>query len=591
MPDVMEYTTEPRKSERENASGSMSRLYRAVEVAYEGMSTFRERRTEIIKQIVGDSYSKNGTLEPVHLNKIRFALYVYARYLAPKNPQGIVTTRSTALKSGAADLEVALNDVCERMNLGQVLEDAVMDALVGMAVVKIGRTSSENYRINGFEGGSYPYACTVDLDDLVFDFYAKRWEEIEFIGNFYRLPLEDLKDNDDYDQSVVKRLTRSDRESHNKSGEEKASEVSRGGSEPDEFYDYVELCDLYLPRQKRMITVSREFDKNLPPLRDEPYVGHPDGPYQILYYNKVPGQLLPLPPALQWADLHKLMNELFLKLGDQALRQKQVGVTNARAVEDGKQVLEARDGEFVVSDNPGSTVQLSFGGVDNNTLAFTTYCDSLFNKLHGNIEVLAGLGPQSPTLGQDELISAAANKLVVDMQERTFRFTERVMRSIAWTILTDPAIRLPLRKQVDGTDIEVPFEYTPERQMGDIMDYNIQIHPYSMKFTSPAARLAAMNSFMQGVAIPLAGLMQEQGVVFDWQKFVDLWSQYQQMPEIKDIVKYAPQDQQEAERDVMRKPPVTNRNYTRRNVKASSPEAERQELMQALLSRRGGQGG
>lgn len=573
--------------DRSSQSGSLQRLYRAVERARNGMEDFRRKRKAAVDRIVDDAYGKAEAGEHSGVNQMRFALYVYTRQLAPRNPQGLLITRSDVLKRSAKELQLATNETCTAMNLARTVETAIMQAMTSIGVVKTGVTHASNYELPSYSGDGYPYACPVDFDDFVFDFYARKWEDVEFLGNFYRIPKEDLEEDESYDQSVVKKLQTSEKRPYNETGEERTEQASReADTGTDEYYDYVDLCDLYIPRTREFLTVSADFEKTLPPLRRTKWTGAPGGPYHLLYYYDVDGQLMPIPPAAFWQDIHDLTKELMLKLGDQGLRQKNVALANAQRLDESKAIINAKDGEVIPTVGTPALAEFRTGGVDNNTLAFVTFLMGIFNKQNWNIEVLAGLGPQSNTLGQDEMISASANKQLQDMQERTFKFTAGIIRSLAWTILTDPLVDIPITYTVDGMpEIKVEGRYTPKNQRGEIVDFNVEVHPYSMKLTTPAARLNAINGFLQSVVMPLGQFMQQQGITIDWKLFIELWSQYAQLPEIKDLVKFTPAGQIEPADAAIRKPPQSTRNYVRRNVKDSSPDAERMQMMQTLMSR------
>lgn len=566
-----------------------SRLYRAIESARSGMKVYRQNKRAIVEQIVGSQYSDNGAKEPVPVNEMRFAFYVYQQMLTPKHPQGLFVTRAEPLKRAVEELQETTNQTLDGMELADTLEEALGDALVSMGITKTVTTYEEHYSVPSYHGSGYPCCRTVSLDNFIWDFRAEGRDDIEFLGDQYRMRREDAEDNDAFDQDVVAKIPASERRTHNDTGEEKTGTISRGddaADKDDEVYDYIDLIDVYLPRRKLFLTISADMATYLPPLRETKWEGPGCyGPYDLLMFKKVPGQLMGLPPAVNWQDLHGHVNELMRKLLDQGLRQKKVGLANARVADDVKSIKDALDGEIIVSTGTPAVVEMSFGGVDNNTLAFSTALMGLFNKLNGNIEVLAGLGPQSNTLGQDEMINAAANKSLVDMQERVFRFVAGIIRKVAWIIQSDPMVDIKATKPLRiRPDIRVPFKYNAQTQPAELTDYNVQIHPYSMTSQAPAARLNAINGFMQSVGIPMYQAMAQQGIVIDWPKFVDLWSQYAQLPEIKDLLKVAPQGPMPPDDETIKKPPTSNRTYTRRNVSDTSPDADRQKLISSLMS-------
>ncbi len=551
------------------------------------MAKFRANRLEIIQQIVGQSYSDNGAEQQVPLNEMRFAFYTHLSRLTPKRPQALLTTRQEALKRAAKERQVLLNDTARMMKLGRTFEEWLAEALVSIGILKVGLTYDKAYELDGHQGDGYPYACVVDLDDYVFDLYAKKWECREYEGNFYRARIDDLLGNDKYDQGVVKKLQTAEWRTTNTGGDDRGDTISRGdGPGTDQMYDYVDLCDLYLPQEQRVLTVSAEFTLVLDPLCEEDWKGPKEGPYHRLWFKSVPGQLIPLAPALEWKDLHDPINELFLKLLDQGLRQKKIGYANAQQLDSAEATIQAKDGEVIPTMGNPAIAEQSFGGVDNNTLSFTIACMGLFNKMNGNIEAVAGLGPQSNTARQDEMINENSSKDFEDKQERIFEATEEVMRSIDWCIHTDPVIkRKGIKHPENHPKIDIPFEYTPDSHAGELSDYDLELSPFSYMNQSPSQKLAAVSNFMNGVAIPMYQAMVQQGVVIDWQKFIDLWSQYSQLPELKDILKFAPAapQQQDPQDAPLQKSPTSNRNYTRHNVSDTSPDAERMQLMQSLM--------
>lgn len=578
--------------------GSYRRLYRAAERAYSAMDDLRRKRRTYIERIVGSGRNDDGlgpyAPDQTHINSMRFAMYVYTRLLAVEAPQGKFYARSTELKTAAAKLQLATNELAAAIDLGRTVERCIQQAMTSIGVIKTGIDYSDIYarRVPVYRGAGTPYACNVDFDDFIYDAFARNRDEVEFVGNFYRARRDALEDDDSIDQSVVKKIDSSSPGRHPMLGmDERAADITRERSiSPDELYDYVDLCDLYTPHTRELLTVSADFGRQLPPLRSIRYDGPDPGPYHLLSFYDVDGQIWPIPPADFWFAWHDLASALMTKLADQALSQARFGLADVRSLGDAEKARSARDGEIIPCVNPQNTVWFNKGGIDNGTIAFLTYCMDMFNKQNWNVEVLAGIGPQSNTLGQDEMINASAGRQVQDMQRRVLNLVKSVLRSLAWPILTDPLVKIDITiPGVDSDSPGYPETYTSASQRGTILDFNVEVHPYSSRTRTPSSQLAAVNQFIQGVAIPLGQMMAQQGVSIDFQAFLDIWSEYAQMPEIKDILKYGtpgtPPDQE------TRKPPTSRREYIRRSISDTSPSAGRAEMIQQLLAGRNRQGG
>jgi hypothetical protein len=264
---------------------------------------------------------------------------------------------------------------------------------------------------------------------------------------------------------------------------------------------------------------------------------------------------------------------------------------------DGKLTVQASDGEAVYFTNPESVKELRYGGIDNQSLGFAINIKDTLVYLMGNIESLGGFAAQSSTLGQDRMLSESANKMVDDMQQSVSYFNQRVFRDIAIYMWQDPHINLPLVKRIEGTDIEIPFQWSPESREGDFAQYNITFEPYTLRSTTPRERLNQLNQVMSQVVMPGMEMFAQQGVQFDMKKYLNTIAKYSNMEELNDILLPVEKGRDPVEPYPGRKmAPVVPRSYEHINIPGGpSPASQSQQLQQAALAgappQAGGQGG
>jgi hypothetical protein len=280
------------------------------------------------------------------------------------------------------------------------------------------------------------------------------------------------------------------------------------------------------------------------------------------------------------------VGKLFRKCGRQAERQKTITGVRTGAEKDGSRVLKASDGDMIGLDDPKSTQEYKYGGVDPQTLAFLIQTKDLASYMWGNLDALGGLSPQADTLGQDQLLTANASKRIEDMQDRTVEFVKDVTTDLAWYLFTDPLIEMPLVKRVPGTDIEIPTAFRAEDREGDFLDYNFDIEPYSMQHQSPGMRIQTLMEIFERLLAPAMPMLEAQGITINFEAFLQTISKYRNMPELQDILVFSGPPQSYGEGPVGQPPkqsPVTTRRYERVNRPGATRSGKDHVLMQALL--------
>lgn len=550
----------------------VSRLVTAFDHSRRKLQTFRERRLAMIRQFVGGAWSDGGAPDRVPVNFLEMALNIYRRQVAARAPRVMVRSKNGDNISFADDLEIALNIAIDDMKFDDTMRRWVLEAMFGMGVLKVGLAPSDQREIMGFtHDPGQPFADVVDFEDFVFDITAKRWDQVQFCGNRYALPLEAVEDLKMFPK---KELSKYERRTTNEQGDEKISNmVDDGGSYGEESYmDLVELWDIWLPYENVVATFQTDPNGGIEdrePLRVVEWDGPEGGPYHLLSFGDVPGQIMPLPPAALMIDLHELGNRVFRKLGRQADRQKTVTLVASANQDDGRRITSANDGDAVAVDRPEATKDVRYGGVDQAGLAFFQQLRQLTSYFGGNLETLGGLNNATNTASQEQLVKNQATMRIADMQERATAASTAVIKAIAFYMWNDPVRAYRIPKKIPNSDMTIMSEMKPEKRSGEFPDYAIEIVPFSMQSRTPSERLQTAMQVMQTYILPMSQLLQQRGLVPNIEAFLKMSAELSGTPEVMDLVQKVPAQ------ELMQGPPApggggaggapanTTRNYVR----------------------------
>lgn len=493
----------------------------------------------MIRQFVGGAWSDGGAPDRVPVNFLEMALNIYRRQVAARAPRVMVRSIDGDHVPFADDLEIALNIALRDMRFDDTMRRWVLEAMFGMGILKVGLAPSDEKEILGFtHDPGQPFADVVDFEDFVFDMTAKRWDQVQFCGNRYCLPYEAIMDLRMFPK---KDIAKYERRITNEQGDEKVSNlVDDGGSYGEEsFMDLVELWDIWMPYDGVVATFQADPTGGIEqrePLRTVEWDGPESGPYHLLSFGDVPGQVMPLPPAALMIDLHELGNRVFRKLGRQADRQKTITLVASANQEDGRRITDANDGDAISVDRPEATKDVRYGGVDQAGLAFFQQLRQLSSYFGGNLETLGGLNNATNTASQEQLVKNQATMRISDMQERATNAVTEVIRSIAFYMWNDPVRSYRIPKKIPGTEMTVTTELKPEIRNGEFPDYAIEIVPFSMQSRTPTERLQTVMQVMQTFVAPMAPLLQQRGLVPDMEAFLKLAAELSGTPEVMDIV-------------------------------------------------------
>lgn len=568
------------------------RLCKAVIAARKVLRETRETRREMVRQYAGYHWGNESARREVPLNLIGLYAQIVGRNLFAKNPRVMLSTFDRQHKPTVNAMNRWANKEIERSGFADVMRRVVLDGLFSYGVCKVALATPQDASSQGWNlRAGTPFCDWIDMDDFVFDTFARDFNSCTFIGHRYRVPLSAAKDDRRF-AAHRKNLIPTPVQDYNEEGDERIGHIGRGDedAEEDEFEEHVDLWEIYLPRKRLVLTFASEDGANPDgePLLVQEWVGPDCGPYHVLGFQIVPGNALPKGPIMDLIDQHEQINGMLRKLSRQAERQKDLLLVMND--EDVDRIKDANDGEAVRVHNPNGGQQVPFGGPNATLFAYFTAMKDLFSWQAGNLDSMGGLAPQAKTLGQDKMLSENASRTVADLQETTIAFTSRVLKAMCWYWWHDPFQTMQTVYQVEGLEeVSVNLEATPQdRAQVPFNSLEIKVDPYSMQFSTPQSRGAALNQLIQQIVLPALPLLQQQGITFNMQKFLEIMAGYLDMPDLQEVVSIQEpiQDRMEPapEPDGPRMPQSSTREYVRHNRSERTPQATNSNLVASLMN-------
>lgn len=522
------------------SKADIKRLKGAIQYSRRKQEPFLDQYTLCVKQFTGRNYGawKGGKRTPV--NMLELMVSVMTRSMAAENPRVFVTTDFPDLESQARIFQAKINRQIEEINLVETLRSAITQALLApFATIFTGVSNDYQVEIMGYlHDIGDPFSDIIDFYDVILDMHARHWDQLDFVGHRFCVSLDDLQNNPSWDQDVVDQLSSDTRLGSDTEPGKHISEISlgeEGYSEP--LREYVELQGVWVPYNNSWIVTAvngpdEVLNTNLA------YDGPETGPYRRLFFQSVPGQLMPLSPATNLYDLGDSINRLYTKLMRQADRQKEYLAYVGQAENEAARHARVPDAGTIKINTPNGVSRMKAGGADPQSIAMAIHLRQLYDRLAGNISVLGGLSNLTGTVGQEELLNSNASRQVKDMETKFLNFTRDVVKDLGWYIWTDPLREDVISERVGKAQFRMEQIWSPETREGDFTQYDLKIEPYSMQAQSPATKLQSLMNIYTGVVLPQMALGMQQGSGIDFNGLMDLISRYGNLPELKQIVKY-----------------------------------------------------
>lgn len=481
-----------------------ARLSKTIDAAFTKTKNQRQARVKFMRQYVGRFYRNNGkdgdeASKAAPINLIYAAVSTIVPNLVVNDPKAKADTDLLAYRTYAIMHGLAISRVAQRSGLKKSLRGVIADAIFMAGFMKVGEAIGDS--IVTLEGVDYnltePYMERVSPDDMILDPMARAWDEQAILGNKFRVDVDKLIEIGYGDPDMLNSIAE---DVAFGSSNEKASDITKS-SQMNETRRYVELAEVWIPAEKRIVTLpykqGAKFDQFV---RSIDYGGPPKGQYHMLGFAEAPDNLLPIAPAGIWYDLHILGNRIARKISRQAERNKRVLAYEDDAEEDVEKLGQANDGETVRVANLDKIKEVEYGGVSEKAYEWMNWIKQNFSDMTGENQ-LSGTGDAAPTLGQEQIQQANTSVRLGDMQGLVYTFTGEVLSDVGYILHTDPLINLPLVRREGG--VETQDYYTPDQRVGEWYEYHITTVPFSMARTDPNSAVRRKLEFATNV-IPAA---------------------------------------------------------------------------------------
>lgn len=520
------------------------KLQTAVEWSRKQLTPYRERRHKFVRAYVGQHWGRGDDVnEKMPINMLSIAVQTFARNLAARNPAVTISSRRRELSPLAKKLELTLNQTIKEIDLRDTLSRIVFDSIFFVGAAKVGLTEGVQAELSGqLHDSGLPFVDSIDPDDLLIDMNARRFEAMQYCGNRYLLPLDQVKESGLFGKKAddLKAATNLSQNEYGDSRIQSLVNEDNYFSDSSSAFPMVELWDIWLPYDRVMVTFAADPSGNIDTsraLREVDWNGPELGPYHILGLGDMSSTIVPVPPITNLIDMNDAMNRAFRKLIRQLERQKTITVVAGAADEDGNRILQADDGDIVRVDRPEATKEMRFGGPDPVAASFTIQMREMFSYLAGNLDAMAGLSQTAGTLGQEELIKASSSEKVLDMQSRMLTFTKKVLQDVSSWVFYDPVREFDLAIPLGQSGMSVPTKFKPsDRKESEYLELEMEIAPVSMQDASPAQRLQTITNTMTNYLLPLAPVMQQQGLMLDAAAFTRQIAELTNTPEVMELV-------------------------------------------------------
>lgn len=563
------------------------RLKTALEWSLRQLKPHRERFARLVKM-----YAPELEEAEDHwiLNMHRQATDIYTRTFGSRDPSVLVLARDRSLALEAYEFEIAMNQLLKVIRYGSALRECVKNACLLFGVMKCGITAASEYDSQGFafDAGT-PFVESVLPEDWVHDMQARRPEEWGYCGDRYKLPLEDLLNDPNVSDEAKEYLERAPKAQVGSELDEKVSQLATddGVRDPDDesFLETREVWDVYIPRLQMVTTLTDDFAIVCKSIH---WDCDPTGPYDMLRFGHVPGNVVPSPQVGTQFPLADIINKLYRKVSKQANNQATVWAANGAAANDGTvdRLVKAEDNETVRVDDVNALKPFSRGGPDRSVMGLAELLKGLYSYSAGNLDTMGGLSPSAPTARQEQIMANASSAIALDMGDAVNTLNERVVKKLGYWIYTDPMLTLKLEKKVTE-GIVLPVEWGPERRQAQYSSFNVTVQPYSSQSKTPADRSRQLLAILSQVIAPFAPMMQAQGIAINFVSLLSLFERYEDLPELSQILEVGglALNQAMQAQETSRKPPVTSRENVRVSV-AGGPTGQNKQnqLVNSLLS-------
>jgi hypothetical protein len=491
-------------------------------------------RMMFMQAFVGEYYDKShGSVGKKPMNLIFNAIRTLLPQIVMSNPKYNISSEFTAYDEYSELLTLGLNYNTKVLNLAKKYRLWMVDTILGgLGVMKTGLAEAEN--IVTLDGETVNpgmiYSDHVDFDNFVYDpSHTGQMEDAPWMGDRVRVARYKLLDSGLYDNALIEKLPKAapyDRASNLSAREVKMKDL---------WKEDVEVCELWVPAEKKLVTVPAPYRQDAGPTfdkflrEDDAYVPN-GGPYTFLSLTPpVPANPMSIAPVGIWYDLHVIANRMVSKTVDQAERQKDIVAYRRSAADDAQEMLDAPDGYTVGVDDPEGIQVLKFGGQDGGNVEMSNYLQAWFNMMAANPQAIGGQTLDADSATEAGILQANADVTLNDMRDLVYLAAAEEGRKRAFYLHTDPLIDIPLaRREMQMTEngpqpVRSQVYLTPEVRQGEFLDFQFTVEPESMARLDSVTRMQRAMDFVGRVApaaVQMGLVLMQMGQPFNLQAFM-----------------------------------------------------------------------
>lgn len=580
-----------RKSKDKLPSGfNLSRLCESIVRDRKDLEPFRQNRRDVAVQLAGAHYSDNAAPVEVPVNLLAMHQEIITGSLCPNNLRAMLSTFEDSQTAAVEGMQAWLNEEVVRLNVVDTYKRAITDAWCWLGIVEVALADPIDAALSGWDDeAGQPMMDCIDPDDWFGDMSVRRLDRMAYAGHTFRVPVKLA--NEMYMKGQTEKLEASDERDYNYGGDERIDTIVRTQGHREEHEDHCDLWQIYLAQHKLIVTVRDDGgipDGTREPVRVQRWIGPYCGPYHYLSLGTLlPGNLMPVAPAMKLIDLHRAYNNAYRKLLWQTRNYKKVLPYAGGNADDVKRLRDEPNGGTFQCDRPELLKEVEVNVPSNALLVSSDHIKSMFDFVGGNLALLGGRGAQSRTATQDKMLNENASSGVASMQDQSFAFVQHTMEAMNWYSWYHPT-KVMKSKIAPPSLPNLSFTRAvhPHQRRGDMPA--IKVDPYSLPRQTPQGRLAFIEQVLQ-VTAPMASLMQSQGVMPNMDELLKIFAKYGDEPDLSKIyqVSQPPPPQQGGDGGGPPGMPAnTTRTYNRTST-AGGPQEQAADLTKNIAKMNG----
>jgi hypothetical protein len=525
-----------------------NRLGESVHEGFERVKRFRLARESHIRAYVGEYFSQEvGVTGERPLNLVFMAIRSLVPNVVQKEGVNKILTPILAQRDYAEKIGLALDELHRKTKRARLLRSCVVDMCFGPAIVKTGIAPSDKLLTLGdirIDPGQL-YTERLSLDDLTVDPQCLTFERPAFLGHRIRVVRNKLLDADGWNKDLVRRLPRAG----SKASDHIAADLSKDDTQSVatlDFQDYVNVIELWVPEAESICYIPDPEEMAASDfLKIEEYYGPPSGPYTFgALTQPVPDNPFPIAPVGVWRDLSDMACQLFKKAMHQADRQKNVTLYQPSEADTAEAIHDAKDGEWIASQNPDGVQVKSYEGPSETTVAMAQSIYGMFNLVAGNPDLMSGASINADKATGQQILQQNAGIAVGDMRDMTYDFAAEISGKEAWYLHNDDLMFVPgqpgiplIKRSPDGRE-EQEF-LTPQDKTGEFDTLGFTIVKRSMSVIDPENRARLVTSFTTQIvpqAFQALMVAMQAGQPFNVQYYLTCVAQDMGIAEIVDDI-------------------------------------------------------